>query len=398
MFTPGFKPPRKLVTCISDLEEKEIDSEEKSFASDDTEDEPFQPSVFGGTTTELDDGLNQLDTAHPVIDKLEEFCIKDKQFNAENKKLKFPPIAFPITSLNHMSLDCIDVQTSANFYKNVFGMKEIPRPAFEQEGIWLLSCNISIHLLQSSNVESRRIMKQQRLEYGMQNIPGCDHFAFLTSDLDLVEAQLKVYDVVHYKFISDLTGISQIFIFDPDANVVEVSNCAPLVGETTCKVKDTKEASQIDMIAGQSMNSGEDNILFYIQDNRDSHDRRDSAQKNKFFHNSEVLPSVNEKNKAEIFIDDQIDFSASDINPENKLARKLTFKDLKELIESPSSEGKTLEQLKEENRLLRQISAAFIENNLSINFQNKTAANDTLDSKLNLSQTFVRDDEINIHA
>ena len=55
------------------------------------------------------------------------------------------------------------------------------------------------------------------------------------------------------------------------------------------------------------------------------------------------LPNVNEENKAEIFIDDQIDFSKSDINPENKLARKLTFKDLNELIESPSSEGKTLE-------------------------------------------------------
>ena len=33
------------------------------------------------------------------------------------------------------------------------------------------------------------------------------------------------------------TGIRQIFLFDPDGNVIEISNCSPEVGETRCEVK-----------------------------------------------------------------------------------------------------------------------------------------------------------------
>jgi hypothetical protein len=36
------------------------------------------------------------------------------------------------------------------------------------------------------------------------------------------------------QFNSDKMGIYQIFLFDPDGNVIEISNCAPPVGEVTC--------------------------------------------------------------------------------------------------------------------------------------------------------------------
>lgn len=36
------------------------------------------------------------------------------------------------------------------------------------------------------------------------------------------------------QFNSDKMGIYQIFLFDPDGNVIEISNCAPPVGEVAC--------------------------------------------------------------------------------------------------------------------------------------------------------------------
>lgn len=36
------------------------------------------------------------------------------------------------------------------------------------------------------------------------------------------------------QFNSDKMGIYQVFLFDPDGNVIEISNCAPPIGETTC--------------------------------------------------------------------------------------------------------------------------------------------------------------------
>ena len=39
-------------------------------------------------------------------------------------------------------------------------------------------------------------------------------------------------------------GIEQMFLFDPDGNVIEISNCAPPVGQTTCN--NTKKSEEVD--------------------------------------------------------------------------------------------------------------------------------------------------------
>jgi len=364
MSAPGLPPSLKSVFCISELDEKEDYGDEKSDISVDTETQEYtvKPSIYS-KTSEFSDRLNQLDSVHPVDGFRPTFdlVVKKKQLNAKyNKRKEQTPIRFPISSLNHMSFECINVKTSANFYKNVFGFKEIARPAFEQEGVWLYTYNMSIHLLQTYNIEKRYLVKQQRLEYFMENMPGCDHFAFLTSDLDSVEEQLKAYDVIYRKFISDLTGIQQIFIFDPDANVIEVSNCAPLVGETTCSSNNTsRKNSQIDIVKTETENGDGEEIHLSIKIDKDNRHRRDSVSEKEFL---DVLPTTNE-NKTETLIDNQIDIDASYIDPEKKLTGKSTFETLQGLFSFDNSLGeKNFEQLKEENRLLRQIIAEFVGN------------------------------------
>ena len=57
-----------------------------------------------------------------------------------------------------------------------------------------------------------------------------DHIAFTSDDLGSIK-QLLDKEKVFYKEDSPAqTGIQQLFFFDPDGNVLEVSNCAPQIG------------------------------------------------------------------------------------------------------------------------------------------------------------------------
>ena len=57
-----------------------------------------------------------------------------------------------------------------------------------------------------------------------------DHIAFTSDDLITIK-QLLDKEKVYYKEDSPAqTGIQQLFFFDPDGNVLEVSNCAPPIG------------------------------------------------------------------------------------------------------------------------------------------------------------------------
>lgn len=112
-------------------------------------------------------------------------------------------------------------------------------------------------------------------EHFEEALPNVDHMAFITSNLNEVEKQLREHNVFYKRVSSNLLGYSsqktreekraekmssdslttttiivsfspplqfnspkmgiyQIFLFDPDGNVIEISNCAPPVGETTC--------------------------------------------------------------------------------------------------------------------------------------------------------------------
>ena len=66
--------------------------------------------------------------------------------------------------------------------------------------------------------------------------PSVDHYAFVTKDLAGCESMLLRAGVTYRRFggPATLTGITQLFLFDPDGNVVELSDCAPPVGLKRC--------------------------------------------------------------------------------------------------------------------------------------------------------------------
>jgi hypothetical protein len=65
-------------------------------------------------------------------------------------------------------------------------------------------------------------------------MPRVDHIAFITNDLDFIKNKLIENNIYFRHYDPPDTNIHQIFLFDPDGNVIEVSNCAPTLGERTC--------------------------------------------------------------------------------------------------------------------------------------------------------------------
>jgi catechol 2,3-dioxygenase-like lactoylglutathione lyase family enzyme len=143
-------------------------------------------------------------------------------------------VKLPLKSFNHVSREVLSLSLSIQFYCNILGFVEIKRPAFEAKGVWLWGYGISIHLIQTQVPEKRRQVLTNRLEHFTSQLPTVDHIAFLTDDLPYIRQVLIDAHVYHKDSSAPGSGIDQIFLFDPDGNVIEVSNCAPPVGEDRC--------------------------------------------------------------------------------------------------------------------------------------------------------------------
>jgi catechol 2,3-dioxygenase-like lactoylglutathione lyase family enzyme len=141
---------------------------------------------------------------------------------------------FPLSAFNHVSREVLDLEKSKNFYCDILGFSVIPRPPFDAEGYWLWGNNLNLHLIKTKCAKERKKVKVARIQHFSTSLPAVDHIAFLTTNIDAVREILDSENV-YYKFEEPKnTDIRQIFLFDPDGNVIEIANCAPPIGEITC--------------------------------------------------------------------------------------------------------------------------------------------------------------------
>lgn len=62
-----------------------------------------------------------------------------------------------------------------------------------------------------------------RIKHFCGYLPTVDHIAFITSDITFIKNVLDDSDVFYKESPINIAGIQQIFIFDPDYNVIEIS-------------------------------------------------------------------------------------------------------------------------------------------------------------------------------
>lgn len=113
------------------------------------------------------------------------------------------------TTLHHASIRVADLTRSIAFYEGLLGLRPISRPEFGIPGRWYGIGGGQLHLIQGEAP-------------GTALDPSGPHFAIAVTDLDAARRELATAGVETLD-----PGGSQLWLRDPDGNVVELTT-APL--------------------------------------------------------------------------------------------------------------------------------------------------------------------------
>ena len=115
------------------------------------------------------------------------------------------------TGLNHVSVHAHDLEESARFYAELFGMEEMPTPNFPFPVRWLRLGDLQLHLFKSKDPA-----------------PRGHHFAINVDDFEGTYLKVKELGVREKEgFFSNIyelpDGAVQLYIRDPAGNMVEIN-------------------------------------------------------------------------------------------------------------------------------------------------------------------------------
>ena len=127
-----------------------------------------------------------------------------------------------ILKADHVALIVADVGRSRQFYTQVLGMWEVPRPrSFDFPGAWLQMNNFQIHLI-GEDVEGRAKQLNPGYHAGELAIGHATHVAFEVDDLEEAMRHLHAQGVeIAGGPRPRGDGVQQLYILDPDGYVVE---------------------------------------------------------------------------------------------------------------------------------------------------------------------------------
>lgn len=132
----------------------------------------------------------------------------------------------PALRLHHVAIIVTDLERSAPFYSDLFGLKPIERPPFTIPGQWLGVGDLQVHLT---------VYAKGNFRTGPVDNDDI-HFAFNTKDFEAFVTHAKSLGFVEDGAPNDpkrmivkrqgLAGFPQLYLIDPDHNIIEV-NGAP---------------------------------------------------------------------------------------------------------------------------------------------------------------------------
>jgi len=113
-----------------------------------------------------------------------------------------------VRGLNHVSLRIRDVERSRAFYEGLIGLARAPRPDLGFPGVWYQIGGSQLHLLAAAP-------QIEPID------PTGPHFAVEVPSVEDVRRELEARGVPYLSF-----GAAQLWIRDPDGNVVEITEAA----------------------------------------------------------------------------------------------------------------------------------------------------------------------------
>ena len=115
------------------------------------------------------------------------------------------------TGFTHVSIHAHDLDESVRFYKDLFGMEEIPAPGFPFPVRWLRVGDLQLHLFQSEDLA-----------------PQGHHFGIEVDDFEATYKKARELGVqIEEGYFSNVyelpDGAVQLYVRDPADNMVEVN-------------------------------------------------------------------------------------------------------------------------------------------------------------------------------
>jgi catechol 2,3-dioxygenase-like lactoylglutathione lyase family enzyme len=115
---------------------------------------------------------------------------------------------------HHVSVCVANLERAKHFYGGILGLRELPRPDLGFPGAWYrVGTDHELHLIVHPPAKATR---------GTLAIDGRDgHFAFRVADLGEMLSRLRAHGVALIESRHNATPWSQIYVTDPDGNVIE---------------------------------------------------------------------------------------------------------------------------------------------------------------------------------
>ncbi len=125
----------------------------------------------------------------------------------------------PLTQLNHVTVRTTDLDGTRDFYSDVLGLKEGPRPPLAFPGYWLYCGEQAVvHLVPPSG----------QIGAGEGDATGnFDHVAFVAEDFDEMRERFRRLGLRFRE--NEVPGIRlrQLFVQDPNKVMIEINFPAP---------------------------------------------------------------------------------------------------------------------------------------------------------------------------
>lgn len=120
-----------------------------------------------------------------------------------------------VESLHHVSISVTDLGRARQFYGDVLGLKEIPRPPFDFAGAWYQLGDRQLHLIAHPGAHTLRGTTAIESREG--------HYAIRVRSYRETLEHLQARGITYRDKPRNLTPWPQIYVTDPDGNVIELN-------------------------------------------------------------------------------------------------------------------------------------------------------------------------------
>lgn len=129
-----------------------------------------------------------------------------------------------LKSFEHVLVLADDLAATRDFYVDVVGLEDGPRPDFQFPGHWLyLNGSACVHLAERSSIGSAKTGGQTK-PTGEESATGCiDHVAFNAADIDQARAGLDARSISYEHRKVPGGKLQQLFLSDPNGVTVEIN-------------------------------------------------------------------------------------------------------------------------------------------------------------------------------